>query len=380
MSDDQEVAETSEIRTRRLQNIKFQLLAFGLIFIIAAILILQFFVRMRYPTELSLPDELRPSWTQDEDLLKAMAFFGDFGILLGWFILAIGLLIFIYGFSIRFRARVPKRFDRSLIDSFLIEIRSDRNFLLLFLVTVIFGVIWFFNLLTYPPSGPLYFLREPYLQSYFPDVPEESLPALSTYGAFAAIQDTAILLIYLYIIYVRLRPGQQIGEDFVNFALERTAFLIVMMVASLYHAMGHLPFELYGRGQWGTGFTTLESWIAFDKIGHMFASMAITMLIMAILSKQFEAYGATGRNFSLFALLVSIAFMISIGVVWEMYEWGMNLILALLNQPSHFVDEVLDAPKDLLWDSIGAILGAFLAYYDLQRSNKQLKETLSEKE
>ncbi len=380
MNDNQEVAKTIDTKTKRLQNIKFQLLAIGLILIIGAILILQFFVRMRYPTELNLPDQLKPDWTQDQDLLQAMAFFGDIGILLGWFILLTGLLILVYGFSIRFRARVPKRFDRSLIDTFIVEIKGDRNFLLLFLVTLIFGVLWFFNLLTYPPSGPLYFLRKPFLQDYFPDVPEENLAALSTYGAFAAIQDTAILLIYLYIIYVRLRPGQQIGEDFVDFALERTAFLIVMMIASLYHAIGHLPFELYGRGQWGTGFITLESWIAFDKIGHMLASMAITMLFVAILSKQFAAYGASGRNFYLFALLVSIAFMISIGVVWEMYEWGMNLILALLNQPSHFVDEVLDAPKDLLWDSIGAILGAFLAYYDLQKSNKWLEESATQKE
>jgi len=380
MSDDQEIADSSETRIKSLQNIKFQLLAFGLILIIVAILILQFFVRMRYPTELNLPDELRPDWTQDEDLLKAMTFFGDIGILLGWFILIIGSLLFIYGFSIRFRARVPKKFDRSLIDSFIVEIRSDRNFLLLFIVTTIFALIWIFNLTTYPPSGPLYFLREPFLQDYFPDVPKESLPALSTYGAFAAIQDTAILLIYLYIIYVRLRPGRQFGEDFVNFALDRTAFLIVMMVASLYHAIGHLPLELYGRGQWGTGFTSLESWIAFDKIGHMFASMAITMLFVAILSKQFASYGATGRSFSLFALLVSIAFMISIGVVWEMYEWGMNLILAFFNQPSHFVDEVLDAPKDLLWDSIGAVLGAALAYYDLQKGNKKLEETSTQNE
>jgi hypothetical protein len=359
-------------KIRRLETIKVHLLAIGLILVIGAILILQFFVRMRYPPELKLPDELRPAWTQDEDLVSAMKFFGDIGIILGWIILIIGLFIFIYGFSFRVRTRVPRKFDTTIVTELITNFKSDRNFAALFIVTVIFGILWVFNLLTYPPSGPLYLLREPYIKAYVgPDVPTENLSSFSTYGAFAAIQDTAILLLYVYIIYIRLRPGKQIGEDFVNFALERTAFLMVMMVASLYHAVGHLPFELYGRGQWGTGYSTLESWIAFDKIGHMFASMAITMLIFAILTNQFSKYGATSRNFNLFALIVAIAFMITLGLFWEMYEWAMNLFLALIDAPSHFVDEILDAPKDLVWDTIGAIIGASLAYYDMIKSESQ---------
>ncbi|MFX0173765.1 MAG: hypothetical protein ACFE9L_17930, partial [Candidatus Hodarchaeota archaeon] len=325
-------------KMRRLQNIKVHLLAIGIILIIGAFLILQFFVRLRYPPELNLPDELKPTWIQNEDLLSAMRFFGDIGIILGWIILLTGLFIFIYGFSLRVRTRVPKKFDTTLVSEFITSFKTDRNFAALFIVTIIFGILWIFNFLTYPDIGPLYFLREPYIRAYVgPDVQTENLASFSTYGAFAAIQDTAILLIYVYIIYVRLRPGKQIGEDFVNFALERTAFLIVIMVASLYHAIGHLPFELYGRGQWGTGFTDLEAWISFDKIGHMFASIAITMLIFAILTNQFAKYGAISRNFNFFALIVAIAFMITLGLFWEMYEWAMNLLLALIDAPSHFV-------------------------------------------
>jgi hypothetical protein len=359
-------------KMRRLQNIKVHLLAIGIILIIGAFLILQFFVRLRYPPELNLPDELKPTWTQNEDLINAMRFFGDIGIILGWIILIIGLFIFIYGFSLRVRTRVPRKFDTTLVSEFVTSFKTDRNFAALFIVTIIFGILWIFNLLTYPDIGPLYFLREPYIRAYVgPDVQTENLSSFSTYGAFAAIQDTAILLIYIYIIYVRLRPGKQIGEDFVNFALQRTAFLIVIMVASLYHAIGHLPFELYGRGQWGTGFTDLEAWISFDKIGHMFASMAITMLIFAILTNQFAKYGATSRNFDLFAFIVAIAFMITLGLFWEMYEWAMNLLLALIDAPSHFVDEILDAPKDLVWDTIGAIIGAGLGYFDMIRSESR---------
>ncbi|MFX0053185.1 MAG: hypothetical protein ACFFAJ_13030, partial [Candidatus Hodarchaeota archaeon] len=56
---------------------------------------------------------------------------------------------------------------------------------------------------------------------------------------------------------------------------------------------------------------------------------------------------------------------------WEMYEWAMNLLLALIDAPSHFVDEILDAPKDLVWDTIGAIIGAGLGYFDMIKSESR---------
>ncbi len=370
-----ELVEASESipseKVGRLESVKLRILAFGLILVIIAIILLQFFIQLRNPPEMKLPSELRPSWTQNESLVKTMAFWGDVGSIIGGIILIIGLLLVLYGLINRYlekRIRESEKFDTPLLESFITHLQSDKNFILVFVCTLVFGLLWIFNIMTYPPEGPLYFLRESYLQFYFPDVPLENLPSLSTYGAFAVVQDTAILLIFLYIIYVRLRPGKQLGEDFVNFAMDRTLFLVVLMSTSLYHAIGHLPFELYGRGQWGTGFTTLEAWIAFDKIGHLFASMAITMLLVAIIINQFAKAGARSEGFTLFGLVVAIAFMISLGLAWEIYEWIMNALLAMINAPSHFVDEILDAPKDLLWNAIGAIIGAILAYVDLKRT------------
>ncbi len=358
-------------KSSRFDVIKVRILAFGLIIIGIAFLSFQFFIQLRYPPELKFPDEIRPTWTQDQNLVDTMAFVGDIGIIFSWFVLLIGVCLALYGLINRILPkRIPrKRFEETLIESFFITLGKDKNFALVTICTIIFALMWLFNILTYPPSGPLYFLRKPFLQIYFPEIQADVLPSLSTYGAFAVIQDTVILIIFLYIIYVRLRPGKQLGEDFVNFALDRTLFLIVLMITSLYHAIGHLPFELYGRGQWGSGFSTIEAWIAFDKIAHCFTSMAITMLFVAIVTNQFSKYGAETTASTLFALIVAISFMISLGLAWEIYEWITNWVLNL----GHFEDEILDAPKDLVWDAIGATAGAILAFVDKRRSEIDVK-------
>ncbi|MHA2174219.1 MAG: hypothetical protein ACXAB2_02075 [Candidatus Hodarchaeales archaeon] len=364
MAENSGVESETEIKEGRLQILKLRVLGIGIVLVFISILVSQFFVQLRYPPELKLPFLLRPAWTRDESRVKTMQFVGDVGIVIGWIILIIGIILVLYGLISRVldkRLGVSRRFEKNIWETLVDYLKSDPNFVLLFVGSVIFGVMWFFNLLTYPSTGPLYFLREPYLQDYFPTVPKEDLPAFSTYGGFAVIQDTAILLLFIYVIYVRLRPGKQFGEEFVSFALARTWFLIVLISVSIFHAIGHLPFELYGQGQWGTGYSELGAWIAFDKIAHGLTSAAITMLIVYIITDEFSKYGAEGTGSKLFGLGVAIAFMISLGLLWEIFEWVTNALFNL----GHFIDEILDAPKDLVWDLIGAVVGAGFASLDL---------------
>jgi hypothetical protein len=367
------ITELSEVDVKQ-RRLKLRILGLGLIFIFVAFLLLQFFVQMRYPPELKLPIELQPEWTSDVNRVKTMQFVGDVGIVIGWIILIIGALLVIYGFINTLldpHLRVPRRFEQNIVEAIKSNLSTDRNFVILFAGSVIFGIIWFFNLLTYPSDGPLYFLREPNLQAYYPTVSVEDLPALSTYGGFAVIQDTAILLLFIYVIYVRLRPGKQFAEDFVSFALDRTAFLVLLISVSIFHAVGHLPYELYGKGQWGTGYTDINSWIAFDKIAHGLTSAAITMLIVYIITDQFKNYGAESTSAKLFGIVVAIAFMISLGLAWEIFEWITNALLNL----GHFIDEILDAPKDLVWDAIGAVVGACLAVIDMYLERSRVDTT-----
>ncbi len=91
------------------------------------------------------------------------------------------------------------------------------------------------------------------------------------------------------------------------------------------------------------------------------------MLLVYIVTNQFSKYGAEGTSSTLFALVVAIALMISLGLAWEIFEWITNAVLDL----GHFIDEILDAPKDLLWDAIGAVIGAILALIDLYFDRKR---------
>ena len=352
--------------------IKLRVLGTGLILIFIAFLLLEFFHELRFPSVFLLPENQWPAWAFDQNRVKTMRFWGDAGFVFSVILLLLGLVFVTYGFINRLLDKhlvIPQRFDKSIIEGIQYNLITDKNFVLLFFATVIFSVMWAFNLLTYPDAGPLYYLRESSLKAYFPAVPVERLPGLSTYGAFAVIQDTAILIFYIYVIYVRLRPGKQFGEDFVSFALERTLFLIILISVTIFHGIDHLPFELYGQGQWGTGYTEISAWIAFDKIAHGLTSMAITMLFVYIVTDQFSKYGAKSTASTLFALIVAIALMISLGLFWEIYEWILNALLNL----GHFVDEILDAPKDLVWDTLGAIIGAGLAMVDMRYSKEESK-------
>ena len=55
------------------------------------------------------------------------------------------------------------------------------------------------------------------------------------------------------------------------------------------------------------------------------------------------------------------------------WEWVANALLDL----GHFLDEILDAPKDLVWDAIGAVIGALLALVDLNFGQKRNLSTKS---
>lgn len=348
--------ENNQSNIKRAKFIKYDYLTLGILILFGTLTIgLPFFYNLSFP-----PEDSRLS----EEVLRTMGFYGQLGLIICWILALIGLIITMYGlFNRRITPKITER-EPIVLSSVIKELKNDRNFTLLFVTTIAFALLWLFNLLTFPPGGPLYFLRETTLSHNFPDIPKEELYTYSTYGLFAVVQDTAILAMFIYVIIVKIRPGDQLFENFVNYALKKRLFLSVLLVASLFHAIGHLPFELYGAGQWGTGYSSLESWIAFDKISHAITSIAITMLLVAAITDQFAKMGvenSTGN--SIFALLVAIAFMVTIGLVWEIYEWIMNAMLNL----GHFIDEILDAPKDLVWDAIGAIIGSILSYFELEK-------------
>ncbi|MFW9997751.1 MAG: hypothetical protein ACFFD4_37270 [Candidatus Odinarchaeota archaeon] len=253
---------------------------------------------------------------------------------------------------------------------------DDKRFLILIIFALGWFIVFLFNSLTIPPTGPLlyiagplYYIREAELMRINPGIPVEELPMKSTFGIVPFLMDTGILIIFAYILYIRFKPGEQELEDAVNEALSRTWFTGILLVSALYHVIGHLPLELYGRGQWGTGYETLIAWFGYDKFAHAMTSCAMTMLIAALVTKYFlNREIMKSKKDVLIVFGIAIAIMMTIGVIWEFVEWFANV--------GHFVDEILDTPKDLAWDFAGSIVGAILGFLDLKKEiGKQLKKT-----
>ena len=140
------------------RTIKLRVLGIGLILIFIAILLLQFFHELRFPSVFLLPEDDWPAWAFDQNRVKTMRFWGDAGFALGGILLLLGLVFVIYGFINRLldkRLVIPQRFDTSIIEGIQYNLVTDKNFVILFLATVLFSIMWVFNLLTYPDAGPL---------------------------------------------------------------------------------------------------------------------------------------------------------------------------------------------------------------------------------
>ena len=161
--------------------------------------------------------------------------------------------------------------------------------------------------------------------------------------------DTVLLLLFWVIIYIKWKPGLQPLEEMINFVLGRTIFIVVLCLSSLYHLSGHLPIELYARGgQWSDlPVTDIHAWIGFDKLAHLFGSIAITMFIAAIVAEYLAILKLRNKDAPIFTLIISVSVFMTLAMMWEFFEWLFALVVNM-----HFVDEVLDSPKDLLYNFI----------------------------
>lgn len=123
-----------------------------------------------------------------------------------------------------------------------------------------------------------------------------------------------------------------------------------------------------------------ENW---DNILHFFSGMMLGSLgfsIITLLNKNLKTINLS----PVFVMLFSISFAVSIGVVWEIYEFTFDGILNLNMQKFALEDGTLligrnaleDTMKDLIIDFCGAGLMSVLGYLTLKKNKKWFKENL----
>ncbi|MHA2336354.1 MAG: hypothetical protein ACXACX_03585 [Candidatus Hodarchaeales archaeon] len=270
--------------------------------------------------------------------------------------------------------------------NFIKLLQTNRKFLIFSVYTFVWLTIWIINTLSIklgPIEFPFYFIRENALQRNLPEVSIDALPVYSSYNFIGIGMDFGIFLIFLYLIYVFVRPGIQKMEYLVEYIFKSNTFFTLFIIITGLHLIGHLPFELYGRfGGFESGLVSepslgldpsfTEGWLAFDKITHFLTALLLTLLIIPfliqqhkyLLPKTLENYRESIVEPNKFIYATALMYLLALGVFWEFAELIMNIIMFQLGaiNNEHFNVEFNDALKDLTFDFFGALVGIIINF------------------
>lgn len=132
--------------------------------------------------------------------------------------------------------------------------------------------------------------------------------------------------------------------------------IVVFIAASL--IMGEV-FDIYDRIWWWDIALHATSAIALGMVGFLFIYMLFD-------GDSFAAPPAA-------LAFLAFTFALSIGAIWEIFEFGMDMAFGTTMQKS-----ALDTMRDLIFDAIGAIIGALAGYTYLKNWRGPLARLLAE--
>jgi len=98
----------------------------------------------------------------------------------------------------------------------------------------------------------------------------------------------------------------------------------------------------------------------WDLILHAGSAIIFGFIGFIILYYLYAHHQIESKAYAL--ALFSFSFAIAIGVVWEIFEFGMDSIFGLNMQKSGLIDTM----GDLIVDSIGALLASSIGYFYLR--------------
>ena len=128
-----------------------------------------------------------------------------------------------------------------------------------------------------------------------------------------------------------------------------TLFDLIFVIAALINA-GGWAWDLYNQPG------------PYDEIAHFYTIFAITLAVGFLLYGELMESFATHRV--LFVITIA-SFGIALGALWEVTEW-----LADFATPKQIVSGLVDTITDIILDSGGAIVAAFLNLWGLNEQSK----------
>jgi hypothetical protein len=115
---------------------------------------------------------------------------------------------------------------------------------------------------------------------------------------------------------------------------------LLVVMAGLANAAG-LAWDLYPKLWW------------FDEAVHLYTLFALTLLLGTLSRRSLLADANEHR---LLAVLAIASFGITIGVIWEVWEWGYDQFTS-----GNSIEGKTDTMIDLIMDSIGAVIAGWLS-------------------
>jgi signal transduction histidine kinase len=137
--------------------------------------------------------------------------------------------------------------------------------------------------------------------------------------------------------------------------LEAHLFMVLFIYAGIY--LGEVQ-KFYDKYWWWDSILHTSSGFALGIIGF---------LIMYVLFKCRKISASAG-----IIAILSFCFALSIGTIWEIFEFIMDNLFNLNMQKTHIGRGVTDTMYDLILDSIGALASSIAGYFYLKKGDSRI--------
>jgi hypothetical protein len=108
----------------------------------------------------------------------------------------------------------------------------------------------------------------------------------------------------------------------------------------------------------------------WDIFLHFWSAMALGMIGLTIIFIIYEKKKIKAKPF--WICLLAFSFAVSIGVIWEIFEFAIDQIFNFNMQKSMLGDNsgLIDTMTDLIVNSIGALIGSIIGYFYIKENKK----------
>ena len=193
-----------------------------------------------------------------------------------------------------------------------------------------------------------------------------------------------LLTVVIVMLFVTSSLSNLFNRNYVNFATAAATLVIIFLIPAAVSKL-HIRFPqniwmimiiyVFSANYLGTINSFYDRFWWWDIVLHALSGViigTIGYLLIFVINRKFD------KDIKLtpaMAAIFTFSFSLSLGSVWEIYEFLMDHIFGLFMQKGSLVDTMLD----IIADAAGALISSLLAFrHEKYRKGKALKELVEE--